>query len=100
MRDIWVCPFFVTAQYYIDFAFFFLDANFVSSFHYSDNFVYFFLRETAVEMNKVSVWACDVIIWWTGQWPLNLYIILKLRCWTGKRHVMWVQKLHSNVTQC
>ncbi|KAM7449581.1 Semaphorin-5A [Porites harrisoni] len=33
------------------------DANFVSSFHYSDNFVYFFLRETAVEMNKQIVYS-------------------------------------------
>lgn len=30
------------------------DADFVSSFHYVDNFVYFFLRETAVETGKVS----------------------------------------------
>lgn len=30
------------------------DANFVSSFQYKDNFVYFFLRETAVEKGKVS----------------------------------------------
>ncbi|XP_078374729.1 semaphorin-4A-like isoform X2 [Oculina patagonica] len=29
------------------------DADFVSSFHYEDNFVYFFLRETAVETGKV-----------------------------------------------
>ncbi|KAL9987085.1 hypothetical protein ACROYT_G001328, partial [Oculina patagonica] len=28
------------------------DADFVSSFHYEDNFVYFFLRETAVETGK------------------------------------------------
>lgn len=29
------------------------DANFVSSFEYKDNFVYFFLREAAVEKGKV-----------------------------------------------
>ena len=30
------------------------DANFVSSFEYKDNFVYFFLREKAVEERKVG----------------------------------------------
>ena len=33
----------------------FLDANFVSSFEYKDNFVYFFLREKAIEKGKVGM---------------------------------------------
>ena len=32
----------------------FLDADFVTSLHHIDNFIYFFFRETAVETRKVN----------------------------------------------
>lgn len=44
----------LTTFFKLVFYIFFLDADFVTSLHHIDNFIYFFFRETAVETRKVN----------------------------------------------